>query len=78
MDACLFFIDHLQAGEAIVLLKERYALIAFEQAQLTRPIQDLRVQDGAHRLVNDHKLTLLNAELSWLARTIMHLQVGVP
>ena len=30
--------------------------------------------DEAHTLVNDHKLTLIDAEIAWLERTIEHLQ----
>jgi len=71
---CLFFLDHLQPGESITLLKERYDLVAHERVRLVLQMQDLAVQDDAHKLVNDHKLTLLDAELNWLARTIMHLQ----
>jgi DNA-binding PadR family transcriptional regulator len=78
MDACLFFLDHLESGEAALLLKERYALVARDRAQVVLQMQDFSVQDEAHRLVNDHKLTLLEAELNWLARTIMHLQTRPP
>ena len=74
MDACLFFVDHLAPGEAIALLRERYELVAHERARVAQQMLDPQVQDDAHRLVNDHKLTLLDAELGWLARTIMHLQ----
>ena len=74
MDACLFFLDHLESGEAVVLLKERYELVAEDRARVILQMQDSQVQDDAHKLVNNHKLTLLDAELNWLARTIMHLQ----
>lgn len=74
MDACLFFLDHLEAGEAIVLLKERYELVAKDRSSVVLKLQEIRIQDDAHKMVNDHKLTLLDAELNWLARTIMHLQ----
>jgi|SRR5579883_579454 len=74
MDACLFFLDHLEPGEAVSLLKERYELIRRERTEVAQKMLDPLVQDEAHRLVNDHKLTLLDAELNWLARTIMHLQ----
>ena len=73
MDACLFFLDHLEPGEAITLLRERYELVAGERELVSRQMQELSVHSEAHRLVNDHKLTLLDAELNWLARTIMHL-----
>lgn len=78
MDACLFFLDHLEPGEAVVLLKERYELIVRDRAEVAQKMQDPQVQDEAHRLVNDHKLTLLDAELNWLARTIMHMQTRAP
>jgi DNA-binding PadR family transcriptional regulator len=78
MDACLFFLDHLEPGEAVSLLKERYELIRRERTEVAQKMLDPLVQDEAHRLVNDHKLTLLDAELNWLARTIMHLQTRGP
>lgn len=73
MDVCLFFLDHLKPGEGIALLRERYELVAHERALVAQQMQELSAHDEAHRLVNDHKLTLLDAELNWLARTIMHL-----
>lgn len=73
MDACLFFLDHLEPGEAIILLRERYELVSKERILVAQQMQELAAHGEAHRLVNDHKLTLLDAELNWLARTIMHL-----
>jgi DNA-binding PadR family transcriptional regulator len=75
MDACLFFLQHLAPGEAVALLKERYERVACDRAAVVEQMHDASVQDGAHRLVNDHKLALLDAELNWLARTIVHLHV---
>jgi hypothetical protein len=74
MEACLFFLQHLTPGEAIVLLKERYELVARDRAVLAQQMQDLGIHDDAHNLVNDHKLAFLEAELNWLARTIVHLE----
>jgi len=73
MDACLFFLDHLGPGEAIAVLKGRYDLLASDRAVVAQRMQEIQVQGDAHRLVNDHKLALLDAELNWLARTIMQL-----
>ncbi len=75
MDVCLFFLQHLGPGEAIALLEERYEHVASDRAAVVEQMRDASVQDGAHRLVNDHKLALLDAELNWLARTIVHLHV---
>lgn len=75
MDACLFFLHHLSTEEAVALLKERYELVARDRAALLSQMQDPNTHDPAHGLVNEHKLALLDAELSWLARTIMRLQL---
>jgi DNA-binding PadR family transcriptional regulator len=73
VDACLFFLHHLSTGEAIALLTERQKLVSRYRALVTEQIANPRINDDAHRLVNDHKLTLLDAELDWLNRTIAHL-----
>ncbi len=74
MEASLFFLQYLEPGEAITLLKERYELVARDRTALTQQMQELGYHDHAHNLVNDHKLALLEAELNWLARTIVHLE----
>ena len=74
MEACLFFLQYLEPEEAIVLLKERYELVVRDRAVLAQHMQELGFHDDAHNLVNDHKLALLEAELNWLARTIVHLE----
>jgi DNA-binding PadR family transcriptional regulator len=73
VDACLFFLHHLSTGEAIALLTERQELVSRYRALVTEQIANPHINDDAHRLVNDHKLTLLDAELDWLNRTIAHL-----
>ncbi len=74
MEASLFFLQYLEPGEAIILLKERYELVARDRAALAMQMQELGYHEHAHNLVNDHKMALLEAELSWLARTIVHLE----
>jgi DNA-binding PadR family transcriptional regulator len=74
IDACLFFLHHLTPAEAITLLEERHTLVANYRKSVIEQANPHHHIDYAHRLVNDHKLTLLNAELSWLERTITHLR----
>ena len=76
MDASLFFLHHLAPKEAVALLSERYELVRRDREAVMQQMQDIHVNDPAHMLVNDHKLTLLDAELGWLARTIMHLNTS--
>ena len=73
VDACLFFLYRLLPAEAITLLKEKRELVSNYRALVTEHIESQHIHDDAHTLVNDHKLTLLDAELDWLNRTIAHL-----
>lgn len=74
IDACVFFLHYLSPRESHTLLSERYKRIAAYRDNIVEQIQLQHVQDAAHQLVNDHKLTLLDAELDWLKRTMEHLR----
>ncbi len=74
LDACLFFLDQLPPAETIALLTERYERLAGERAAIGYHVRAAQIQDRAHRLVTDHQLALLDAELGWLARTLIQLQ----
>src|SRR6267142_346290 len=69
IDACLFFLHRLTAPEAITLLAERSTLVANYRELVIQQANPHKQLDDAHQLVNDHKLALLDAELSWLERT---------
>ncbi len=73
VDACLFFLSHLAPGEAASLLQERYEQVARSRALVANQMDSPYAWDDAHKLVNNHRLTLLDAELDWLNRTITHL-----
>lgn len=74
VDASLFFLSHLVPGEVCSLLQVRYEQVASYKASVIKQSEVEQAQDEAHELVRDHKLTLLNAELDWLQRTIERLQ----
>ncbi|MEO7002831.1 MAG: hypothetical protein ABI068_13515 [Ktedonobacterales bacterium] len=77
LDASLFFLHYLAPHEAHVLLQERYEQVARDRENIAHHLHGLhatRVDDQAHRLVADHQLALLDAELNWLARTLMTLR----
>jgi DNA-binding PadR family transcriptional regulator len=74
LDAGLFFLDRLAPAEAAALLRERYVRVARERAGLTEALGSGYIEDRAHRLVADRQLALLDAELNWLARTLIVLQ----
>ncbi|GCE47257.1 DNA-binding PadR family transcriptional regulator [Thermosporothrix hazakensis] len=73
IDACLFFLRYLSPEEARALLEKRYQLVNSFRLSVVKQMEGLSSPDPAHLLVNDHKLTLLDAELNWLRRAIDHL-----
>lgn len=73
VDACLYFLHHLAPDDARLLLTERLEHVNQRRAQVVRQMEECGTSDEAHMLVNDHTLTLLDAELHWLKRTIEHL-----
>jgi len=73
LDACLYFLHRLSRDEATVLLKERQDLIKTYRAVVMQQMENHSTIDEAHTLVNNHKLTLIDAEIEWLERTIHHL-----
>jgi DNA-binding PadR family transcriptional regulator len=70
VDACLYFLHHLSPGEASALLTARLHLV---EKYRTSVVFTSSEQAEAHRFVNEHKLMLLDAEIDWLKRTIVHL-----
>lgn len=74
LEACLFFLDQLPPAETVALLRERYEQLARERAAVGYHVQATQIQGRAHRLVTDHQLALLDAEMGWLARTLIELQ----
>jgi DNA-binding PadR family transcriptional regulator len=74
IDACLFFLHRLTTPEAVTLLEERSTLVANYRESVIQQANPHKHIDDAHQLVNDHKLALLDAELSWLKRTMTHLR----
>ena len=77
LDASLFFLHQLPAQDARALLQERYERVARDRADVAHHLNGTharQVDDAAHRLVADHQLALLDAELNWLARTLLTLR----
>lgn len=76
LDACLYFLHRLTRDEAVALLQERQSLVRSYRVTVIQQMECHSAIDEAHTLVNDHKLTLIDAEIAWLERTIEHLQTS--
>jgi DNA-binding PadR family transcriptional regulator len=74
VDACLFFLHNLGLGEAVTLLQARIEQVSHYRSIVAAQMDGPYALDDAHKLVNDHRLTLLDAELDWLSRTVAHLK----
>ncbi len=68
----MVFLPYLDVAEATRLLSERRAAVLDRRATIVR---ETRPSDRAHvSLAQDHLLCLVDAELSWIDRTIERLQ----
>ncbi|GCE27165.1 hypothetical protein KDA_26490 [Dictyobacter alpinus] len=74
VDAWLFFLHHLTADEACSLLQQRFLLMEAYRNNIVQQMGSDCEVDAAHRLVNEHKLMLLEAETRWLVQTIEHIR----
>lgn len=70
IDAAVFFLDRLAPKEAVRLLEARRERLVHYREQVAKQIASMHEQDRAHLIVNDHTVTLLDAEITWLERTI--------
>jgi DNA-binding PadR family transcriptional regulator len=68
----MVFLPYLDVSEATQLLTERRRAVSERRAAVER---ETRVSDHGHvSLAQDHLLSLIEAELSWIERTIERLQ----
>jgi hypothetical protein len=74
MDHGLFFLHMLSSEEALTVLEERLDLVVRSQDLLERPPEKASAQDVIQTAIDDHMRPLLEAEHSWLKRTIARLQ----
>lgn len=77
VDVSIFFLSHLPRRERVRLLAERLTRILAAREHLR--IEWAAQSDGqreAHRVVNDHTLTLLDAERDWTERTLAAMSRG--
>jgi DNA-binding PadR family transcriptional regulator len=68
----MVFLPYLDVGEATQLLTERRSAVIERRAAVEREMQSS--EHGHVSLAQDHLLCLIEAELSWIERTITRLQ----
>jgi DNA-binding PadR family transcriptional regulator len=73
IEAAVFFIDQLPPAEAVRLLEARRERLVRARSHVNEQMATMHEQDEAHQIVNDHTMSLLDAEIGWLERTIARL-----
>lgn len=73
VDAGIYFLHHLSSADATALLGKRLHQVTLYYDSVQQQIACGHMSDAAHRLVNEHKLALLHAEITWLQQTIERL-----
>jgi len=73
IEAAVFFIDQLPPAEAVRLLEGRRQRLIHARSHVSEQMAAMHEQDEAHQIVNDHTMSLLDAEIGWLERTIARL-----
>ncbi len=74
VDVGLFFMRYLAPDQAAALLRQRRAVVAGCRMAVVEQCASEATRDAAHAIVNDHTLTLLDAELGWLDRAVARLE----
>lgn len=76
VDAALIFLGELPRAEALALLEERRRAIAARRALVAAQAEDAACRGPRVPLAIDHLLTLMDAELLWMDRTLAQLRDG--
>ncbi len=73
VDVAIFFLNYLPVREAVALLQARQQSLQQQLAATEEQMTAIQQPTAHHAIVNDHILTMYQAELGWLARTIAQL-----
>lgn len=76
LEVSLFFLQQVAPQRAIEWLEERKELLLLTRERLIVQWAELSEEEQRdHHLINDHSLTLLDAEISWISRSLAALRV---
>lgn len=70
IDTAIFFLNQIPPQEVVSHLCVRLERLVQVRVQLMEQMKNKREQDRAHIIVNDHAVSMLDAEIGWLERTI--------
>lgn len=68
------FLSNLPHSEGIELLEKRRGIVLARQEAVVAELGDLTASSPLVRIAGDHLLTLIQAELDWITRSLAYLQ----
>lgn len=76
IDVALLFLRQMPHAEALALLEERRQRTALRREQVASELDEQVRNNPLQRIAFDHLLSLIDAELAWLGRTLADLRVN--
>ncbi len=73
VDTAVVFLAYLPRAEGLQLLAERQHIVAERRAQVVADLGDQEKNGPLVRIAGDHLLSLIDAELAWIARSLQYL-----
>jgi DNA-binding PadR family transcriptional regulator len=74
VDVAILFLGQLPHAEALMLLEERHQAVAERRRQVADDMNDEARTSLTQRIAFDHLLSLMDAELAWVERTLRDLR----
>jgi DNA-binding PadR family transcriptional regulator len=75
VDVAIIFLRQMPHAEALALLEERRQSVAERRQQVASELDEQARNSPLQRIAFDHLLSLIDAELAWLDRTLADLRV---
>ncbi|HEY7124214.1 MAG TPA: helix-turn-helix transcriptional regulator [Ktedonobacterales bacterium] len=75
VDVAIIFLKQMPHAEALALLEERRQSTALRRQQVASELDEQTRNSPLQRIAFDHLLSLIDAELAWLDRTLANLRV---
>jgi DNA-binding PadR family transcriptional regulator len=74
VETAIVFLSHLSPADGLRLLTERRQVVATRRATVALEIGDQENNGPLVRIAGDHLLSLMDAELAWLDRSLAYLE----
>ena len=76
IDTAVVFLSYLSSTEGLQLLKQRRQIVAERRAEMSAELNTSKTTNPLVHIASDHLLSLVDAELAWIDRSVTYL-IGV-